>query len=170
MQTGISSTRFPRQRRLFASRGYVVSASAGGVNLLQDHLVVLPGNDAAVDISMRDDFAEIEGTLTNFSAELKTGTNQGQGGRWKPPAFIFLVPLPREAGQYQQVGADTEGHFQLSNVAPGKYLVLGFEKQQINLPYRDAEAMRDFEAKGRTIRLVAGQKEKLELPIISRTE
>ena len=119
---------------------------------------------------MRDDFAEIEGTLTHTSAELKTATNPGYGGRWKPPAFIFLVPLYGEAGQYQQVGADTEGHFDIRNVAPGKYLVLAFEKQQMNLPYRDAEAMRNYEAKGRTVRLTAGQKEKLELPIISSTE
>ncbi len=156
--------------RLFASRGYVTSATAGGVDLLQEPLVVLPGTDAAIDINMRDDFAEIEGTLTHTSAELKTVTNPGYGGRWKPPAFIFLVPLNGEAGQYQQVVADTEGHFGIGNVAPGKYLVLAFEKQQMNLPYRDAEAMRNYEAKGRTVRLTAGQKEKLELPIISSTE
>ena len=156
--------------RLFASRGYVSSATAGGANLLEEPLVVSPGSDAAVDINMRDDFAEIEGTLTHFSAELKTATNPGYGGRWKPPAFIFLVPLPGEAGQYQQVGADTEGHFGIVNVAPGKYLVLAFEKQQMNLPYRDAEAIRNYEVKGRRVRLTAGQKEKLELPIISSTE
>jgi hypothetical protein len=156
--------------RLFASRGYVTSATAGGVDLLQEPLVVLPGTDASVDINMRDDFAEIEGTLTHTSAELKTATSPGSGGRWKPPAFIFLIPLNGEAGQYQQVGADNEGHFGIGNVAPGKYLVLAFEKQQMNLPYRDAETMRNYEAKGRTVRLNAAQKEKLELPIISSTE
>jgi hypothetical protein len=156
--------------RLFASRGYVTSATADGVDLLQEPLVVLPGTDAAVDINMRDDFAEIEGTLINTGAELKTATTPGFSGRWKPPALIFLVPLPGEAGQYQQVAADTEGHFGIVNVAPGKYLVLAFEKQQMNLPYRDAEAMRNYEPKGRTVRLTAGQKEKLELPIISSTE
>ena len=156
--------------RLFASRGYVSSATAGGIDLLQEPLVVLPGTDAAVDIKMRDDFAEIEGTLSHTSAELKTVTNPGNGGRWKPPAFIYLFPLSGEAGQFQQVGADNEGHFDIGNVAPGKYLVLAFEKQQMNLPYRDAEAMQNYEAKGRTVRLIAGQKEKLELPIISGTE
>ena len=156
--------------RLFASRGYVTSATAGGVDLLQEPLVVLPGTDASVDINMRDDFAEIEGTLAHTSAEWKPATNPDSGGRWKPPAFIFLIPLNGEAGQYQQVGADTEGHFDTRNVTPGKYLVLAFEKQQMNLPYRDAETMRNYEAKGRTVRLTAGQKEKLELPIISSTE
>jgi hypothetical protein len=148
----------------------VSSATAGGIDLLQEPLVVLPGTDAAVDIKMRDDFAEIEGTLSHTSAELKTVTNPGNGGRWKPPAFIYLFPLSGEAGQFQQVGADNEGHFDIGNVAPGKYLVLAFEKQQMNLPYRDAEAMQNYEAKGRTVRLIAGQKEKLELPIISGTE
>jgi hypothetical protein len=155
---------------LFASRGYVASATADGVDLLQEPLVVLPGTDGAVDVDMRDDFAEIEGTLTNTSAGMKTGTNQGYGGRWKPPAFIFLVPLNGETGQYLQAAADAEGHFRIDNVAPGKYLALAFEKQQLNLPYRDTEAMRNYEAKGRTVRLTAGQKEKLELTVISRTE
>ena len=155
---------------LFASRGYVASATAGGIDVLQEPLVVLPGTDAAVDINMRDDFAEIEGTLIHTGAELKTVSNPDSGGQWKPPAFICLVPLSGDAGQYQQVGADTEGHFIIGNVAPGKYLILAFEKQQRNLPYRDAEAMQNYEAKGRMVRLSAGQKEKLELPIISSTE
>jgi hypothetical protein len=81
-----------------------------------------------------------------------------------------MVPLPGEPGQMQQFGADTDGHFAGVNVAPGKYLVLAFEKQQMNLPYRDAEAMRKYEPKGRTVRLTTGQKETLELPVISSTE
>jgi hypothetical protein len=155
--------------RLFASRGYVTSATVDGVDLLQEPLVVSPGADATVDINMRDDFAEIQCTLINTSAESKTTTSNYRGS-WQPPAFIYLVPLPGEPGNFQQIGTDPEGHFGIGNVAPGKYLILAFEKQQMNLPYRDAEAMRNYEARGKTMRLTAGQKEKLELPIISSNE
>ena len=155
--------------RLFSSRGYVNSATAKGVDLLQEPLVVLPGAEATVDINMRDDFAEIQGTLINTSAELKTTTSNYRGS-WQPAAYIYLVPVPGEPGNFQQTEADPEGHFAIGNVAPGKYLLLAFEKQQVNLPYRDAEAIRDYEPKGRTVRLTAGQKEKLELPIISSNE
>jgi len=156
--------------RLYASLGYVTSATAAGVDLLQEPLVVLPGTDTAVDISMRDDFAEIDGTLTNTSAELKTATRQSYRGSWQPPAYIYLVPVPGEPGNFQQIGADPAGHFAIGNVAPGKYLILAFEKQQMNLPYRDAETIRSYESRGRMVRLTAGQKEKLELPIISSNE
>jgi len=147
----------------------VNSATAKGVDLLQEPLVVLPGAEATVDINMRDDFAEIQGTLINTSAELKTTTSNYRGS-WQPAAYIYLVPVPGEPGNFQQTEADPEGHFAIGNVAPGKYLLLAFEKQQVNLPYRDAEAIRDYEPKGRTVRLTAGQKEKLELPIISSNE
>jgi hypothetical protein len=154
--------------RLYSSMGYVTSATAAGVDLLRKPLVVLPGADTAVDISMRDDFAEIDGILT--SAELKTATGQSYRGSRQPPAYIYLVPVPGEPGNFQQTGADPEGHFAIGNVAPGKYLILAFEKRQANLPYRDAETIRSYEPRGRMVRLTAGQKEKLELPIVSSNE
>ena len=154
---------------LFPSRGYAASANAKGVDVLQEPLVILPGADATVDVNMRDDFAEIDGTFTNPSSELKTMTSSYRVS-WQPQAYVYLVPVPGEHGNFQQVGAGPEGHFTVGNVAPGKYLVLAFEKPQNNLPYRDAEAMRSYEPKGKTVSLAAGQKEKLELAIISNAE
>ena len=77
---------------------------------------------------------------------------------------------PGAGSRFQQAGADPEGHFAIGNVAPGKYLILAFEKQQMNLPFRDAETIRSYESRGRMVRVTAGQKEKLELPIISSNE
>lgn len=156
--------------RLFASLGYVNSAIAGGVDLLQEPLVVLPGAGIAVDINMRDDFAQIEGMLTSTGGNLETAEKQSHRGSSQPSAYIYLVPVAGEPGNFQQSAADYEGHISIWNVTPGKYLVLAFEKQKIDLPYRDAEAMRDYERKGKTLHLAAGQKEKLELPIISSNE
>jgi hypothetical protein len=156
--------------RLLASRGYVASATAEGVDLLREPLTVLPGNSPAIDINMRDDFAELEGTFTNIGAGTKTATSVGDRLSSRSSAYIYMVPLPGEPGQFRQFGEDTEGEFDFQNVAPGKYLVLAFDKQQFNLPYRDSETMRNYESKGRTVRLTAGQKEKLELPIISSSE
>jgi hypothetical protein len=116
---------------------------------------------------MRDDFAEIDGSLTNMSAALNASANPG---RWTSPAYIYFVPQPGTTGQFQQTAADSEGEFVSTNVTPGKYLVLAFQKQQPNLPYRDVEAMRAYESKGRTVELAPRQKEKLELQIISSHE
>jgi hypothetical protein len=154
--------------RLFASRGYVASATAGGVDLLQEPLIVSSGTPT-IDIRMRDDFAEIDGSLTNMSAALGALANPGHSGRWISPAYIYFVPQPGTSGQFQMTAADNEGKFAL-NLGPGKYLVLAFPKQQPNLPYRDVEAMRAYESKGRRVQLAPGQKEKLELQIISSLE
>jgi hypothetical protein len=151
--------------RLFASRGYVASATAGGVDLLQEPLVVTSGAIPPIDIRMRDDFAEIDGSLANGSRTLNPPASP-----WKSPAYIYLVPQSESTGQFMQIGTDPEGKFNLTNVAPGKYLVLAFQTQQMNLPYRDVEAMRAYDRKGQTVQLAPGQKERLELQVVSGTE
>jgi hypothetical protein len=156
--------------RLFSSRGYVASATAGGVDLLQQPLVVSSGSNQTIDIHMRDDFADIEGSLTNVRAAENASANPIHPGRWLAPAYIYFVPQPGTTGQFLQTQADTEGKFSSPNLAPGKYLVLAFQKQQQNLPYRDTEAMQAYESKGRTVQLAPGQKEKLDLQIISSSE
>ncbi|MGA7317744.1 MAG: carboxypeptidase-like regulatory domain-containing protein [Silvibacterium sp.] len=156
--------------RPFSSRGYVASATANGVDLVQKPFVVMSGSAPAIDISLRDDFAEIDGLLTNLTAALDASAKPGYSVSWKPSAYIYLIPQPGGAGQYQQIGAGRDGKFYARNVPPGNYLILAFEKQQLNLPYRDLEAMRIYEPKGQTVRLAPGQKEKLELQIISGSE
>jgi hypothetical protein len=55
-------------------------------------------------------------------------------------------------------------------VAPGNYRVLAFKTRQPNLPYRDAEAMKAFDAKGQIVHFSAGQKTTVQLQTISTTE
>jgi hypothetical protein len=140
------------------------------VDLLQEPLIVSSGSNAAIDIRMRDDFAEVDGSLSNMSAGPNSSANSGHSGRWISPACIYFVPPPGTTGQFQQTSADAEGKFGSTNLAPGKYLVLAFPKQQPNLPYRDVEAMRAYQSKGRTVELAPRQKEKLELQVISSHE
>jgi hypothetical protein len=154
--------------RLSSARGYAALATAGGVDLLHEPLVVSAGT-STVDITLRDDFAEIEGTLSNLSTVPDAAAKPSYSGYWRPSAYIYFVPQPEGTGQYQQIMADAEGKFNAKNIAPGNYLVLTFKKQ-VNLPYDDLEAMRIYEPKGQKIQLAAGQKEKLELQIISGSE
>ena len=154
--------------RLTSARGYVASATAGGVDLLHEPLAVSPGSTSTVDITMRDDYAEVDGTVTKMNAALDPPVNTGLS-IWRPSAYIYFVPQPEGTGQYQLIVADVEGKFNSKNIAPGNYLVLAFKKQ-MNLPYEDLEAMRIYEPKGQKIQLAAGQKEKLELQVISSSE
>jgi hypothetical protein len=155
--------------RLSSARGYAASATAGGVDLLHEPLAVSAGSTSTVDITLRDDFAEIEGALTNLSTVPDAAAKPGYSGYWRPSAYIYFVPQPEGTGQYQQIAADAEGKFNAQNIAPGNYLVLAFKKP-MNLPYDDLEAMRIYEPKGQKIQLAAGQKEKLELQVISSSE
>ncbi len=157
--------------RLFASRGYVASASTEGVDLLEEPLVITSGSSRTVDIHLRDDSAQMEGSVARRTNELtEAARSRNDAGFFKPSAWIYFIPQPGSAGQFQQFAADGEGKFGGISLGPGKYLVLAFEKQQRDLPYRDVEAMRAYEAKGQLIRLAAGQKEKLELQVISGRE
>ena len=155
--------------RLFASRGYAASATAGGVDLLQEPLVVSSASSITVEVRLRDDFAEVDGSISNMGTAFRGSAQPGVSGPWRS-AFIYFVPQPGATGQFQQIGTDDEGKFGGANVAPGKYLVLAFDKPQNDLPWRDADAMRAYEAKGRTVQLVPGQKVKLELQIVSGAE
>jgi hypothetical protein len=55
-------------------------------------------------------------------------------------------------------------------MAPGTYRLLASRRSQLNLPYRDAEAMRAYESKGLVVHLSAGQKVNVQLPAIANTE
>lgn len=147
-----------------ASRGYVASATMGGADLLREPLVVVPGANAAIDITLRDDTAELEGTLLGVPS-----TSTGPS-RWSPPGFIYCIPLPDNPGLFLEIPASRDGKFDYQMVTPGVYHVIAFSSEQRDLPYRDAEAMKAYEAKGQVVHFAAGQKVTLQLQIIQGSD
>jgi hypothetical protein len=155
--------------RLNSSRGYVAAATMGGVDLLHEPLVVGSGSAMPIEIKMRDDTAEVEGTVADIAA--RQTVSQAFVTRLLPPhACVYFVPLPDSAGQFQQVGVSDDGTFASQMMAPGSYRVLAFKNQQPNLPYRNAEAMQAYETKGQVIHLAPRQKATLQVPLISGSE
>ena len=150
--------------RLTASRGYVASATMGGVDLLREPLVVVPGAGSSIDVTMRDDTAEIEGTLLGIA------TSPVDAGRPPSQAFLDCIPLPDSAGQFLQMGVSSDGKFDYRMVAPGVYRVIAFRSRKSDLPYRDAEAMKAYETKGQVVHFAPGQKVTLQLQAISDSE
>ena len=63
-----------------------------------------------------------------------------------------------------------DGKFTAAAMAPGAYRVLAFKNLQVNIPYRDAEAMRTYENKGQVVHLSAGQKTNVQLQVTSDIE
>jgi hypothetical protein len=150
--------------RLTSSRGYVASASMGGTDLLREPLVVVPGASTPIDITMRDDTAELEGTLLGLSA------SPANSGRSSPQGFIYCIPLPDSPGQFLELSASSDGTFDYRMVAPGVYRAIAFRRQQRDIPYRDPEAMRAYENKGQVVHFAPGQKVTLQLQIVADSD
>jgi hypothetical protein len=152
--------------RLSSARGYVAAATMGGVDLLHEALVVAPGSTTSIEIKMRDDTAEIEGTLTGLTAESIAGAEPTLS-----QAYVYCVPLPESPGELQQLGVSfPEGKFTSQTMVPGTYRVLAFKNPQPNLPYRDAEAMKAYETMGPVVHLSPRQKTNVQAQIISSSE
>jgi Carboxypeptidase regulatory-like domain len=151
---------------LSSGRGYVAAATMAGVDLLHQPLVVGAGTNAQVDITVRDDTAEVEGTVEGVGGVAAAGATAHMGNR-SAPAYVYCVPLPDSAGQLAQAGVSEDGKFASQRMAPGTYRMMAFKHPLPNLPYRDAEAMHAYETKGQVVHLSAGQKASVRLQVVS---
>ena len=149
--------------RLYTTRGYVASATMNGIDLLHEPLVVVPGSTTPIEIKMRDDTAQMDGTVTGMTPD--------SGAAASPSAYIYCVPLRDSPGQMRQAATSgPEGKFTLDTMAPGAYRVFAFRSPQPNLPYGDAEAMQPYETKGQVVQLSPGQKTNVQVPLSSGSE
>ena len=156
--------------QLHSSRGYVAAATLGGIDVLHEPFVVAPGSSMPLEITMRDDSAELDGTVSGLTAQpALTGSTFSSGIRLSQ-AWVYCIPLPNSAGHFEQVWVSEDGKFISRSMAPGTYRVLAFKNQQPNLAYRNAEAMRAYESKGQIIHLSAGQKVSVQLQAIASGE
>lgn len=147
--------------RLGSARGYVASATSGGTDLLHEPLVIGSGSNTTIEVTLRDDGAEVDGTVANHGIQT-AGADDAS-----PSAWVYFVPLPGGSGEFQAIGVSGNGKFAVPNVPPGSYRVLGFANMQPNLPYRDAEAMKVYDGKGQVIQLSARQKATIQVQISS---
>lgn len=155
--------------RFNSAIGYVASATMDGVDLLREPLVITSASSSPMEITMRDDGAEIHGSLADTSSGEASGTSN-QAMTIRRFGFIFCIPLPGSTGQFAQFGTDRNGDFKSPMLAPGNYLVLAFNSFQPNFPYRDADAMKAYDGRGQIVHLDPGEKQQLQLKIISSDE
>jgi hypothetical protein len=149
--------------------GFASSITSGGTNLLRQPLVVGEGSTTApIEITVRDDGAEVEGKIERTPAGsvdktgfTSPGTSQGN---------VYFVPTADSTGQFRVAWLSTDGTFQLHQLPPGVYQIFAFDRQQPDLEYASEEAMAKYEPKSQVIRVVAGQKVRLQLPLITERE
>jgi hypothetical protein len=148
------------------SRGYVASATMGGIDLLHEPFSVGSGPASPIEVTLRDDCAQIDGTVTTL-AERAATVNVGTVTGWAAEAWVYFIPLPDSPGHFQQFGVSNDGKFRYEMMAPGSYRVLAFANRQENLPFHDPEGMKAYEMKGPVVHLVAGQKTTIQVSLLS---
>jgi hypothetical protein len=131
--------------------GYAAAIVSGGNNLQRQPLVIgLGGASSPIEITLRDDGAEVDGKVEDATE-----------------GHVYFLPVGEGSGEFREANSTLDGSFALSQLTPGTYCVLAFDSPQNELAYADAEAMRKLESKGQVIHLETGQKEHLHLKIIS---
>jgi len=162
--------------RVDASRGFVASVTSGTTDLQHHLLAVGPGGSSSpIEITLRDSTAELDGTVEGMptaSASQGTAPPAIQSARMAADGsfgHVYCVPLPDSSGEFKDIGVAPDGKFGPRDLSPGAYRVLAFNHRE-ELEYRDPEAMRAYDAKGLLVRLVPGQKEHLQLPLIVNSE
>jgi hypothetical protein len=169
--------------RVNSSRGYPASIRSGNLDLQHQPLVVAAGGTASpIEIAMRDDTAEISGTVEGITpaapGPVNAGGAAGAGGDargWtsyaplggQAAAHIYCIPLADSTGQLTEIWVSPDGSFVSQGLAPGAYRLLAFDREQHELEYRNPEALRTYDSKGPVVRVVGGQKEHLQLQLIS---
>jgi hypothetical protein len=152
-----------------SSRGYASSVTSGGIDLEHQPLVV--PSRGPIEITMRDDWAEIDGTVEGIAAGSGAeGLNRSGWVSAESSAQVYFVPQPNSPGEFRDASVAPDGKINLSQVPPGLYRVLAFERPQADLEYHDPAANRAYDGQGQLIRLAPGQNEPLRLQVISMSE
>ena len=152
--------------QVHSSRGYVASIRSGNLDLLRQPLTVGVGaGSSSIEITLRNDTAEISGTVEGVEVPTTALVRNSPG---QVRAHVYFIPLPESGGQFSESSVRSDGSFVSQGLAPGTYRVLAFDRVQTELEYRNPEAMQVYESKGPAVRVVGGQKEHVELPLITK--
>jgi hypothetical protein len=106
---------------------------------------------------------------TPGSFEILLSPTAGQlSGMTAPDAQVALIPGVRTRHDlYKSVIADHDGRFALNGIAPGDYQLFAWEDIEPN-SFHDPEVLREYENKGKSIRIVESSKQTSDIPVIAR--
>ena len=149
--------------------GYVSAITSGSTDLLQKPLVVGAGGTIpTIEITVRDDGAELDGTL-DF---VKVGSGrQALQSRWDGPlANIYVIPIDKIDSRLKVGSANGDGTFTIQQIAPGSYHVFATESRPFLMQSVSEEWLKRHDSEVQVLRVVAEQKEHLHLPLITASE
>jgi hypothetical protein len=144
------------------SIGYAAEITAGGKDLLHQPLVI--GQDSSnppIEITLKDDGAEVEGTIEDATNANRNAPQTASGYSF----MICFLPLQGGAARLRQAYGNPDGSFVEEQLPPGSYLVVAVDGQCGDLTGMDEDAGR-LEPKGQVIELAARQKAHVGLKLI----
>ena len=144
------------------SIGYAAEITAGGKDLLRQPLVV--GQDSSnppIEITLKDDGAEVSGTIADATNANRSARQSAYGYRF----IVCFLPLQGSAVQLRQAYGNLDGSFVEEQLPPGSYLVVAIDRQCGDLTGMDEDVGR-LEPKGQVIELAARQKAQVSLKLI----
>lgn len=151
------------------SIGYAASITSGSTDLLRQPLVVgIGGSTPPLEITMRDDGAEVEGKIdsTNVTPDRATANN----GSNQPLGFVCLAPIDRMDDRCKIVWTGPDGTFTFQQLAPGSYYALAMDRSHLQFESLSNEILTQYESKIQVIRVAQEQKERVRLPLITASE
>ena len=149
--------------------GYVSAITSGSTDLLQKPLAVGAGGTVpAIEITVRDDGAELDGTLDY--AKVGPG-RQALQNRWDGPlGNIYVIPTDRIDSRLKAGFATADGTFTIQQIAPGTYHVFATDNRQFQMESVSEEWLKRHDSEVQVLRVVAEQKEHLRLSLIAASE
>jgi hypothetical protein len=132
---------------------YVISATSGSTDLLQNDLVVsTDGRAEPIEIVVGSDGGEVSGTV--HLAEHASG------------ATVFLVPEHGPARQLKIAGILPTGEFQFEQVRPGDYYLLALDRGD-DLEYQNPDVLSSYMSGATRISVAASQQLRVTLELTS---
>jgi len=151
--------------RVESGVGFASAVVSGGTDLLQEPLVVAIGAaNPPIEVTLRDDGAEVSGEVED-AAKADHSSPGSNGARTQ--FHIYFLPLDVGSGRFREAIAAPDGTFSQPQLPPGNYRVLAFDGPQEDMSSMNEEALGKLESRAQVVHLVAGQKERLRLRIIS---
>jgi hypothetical protein len=148
--------------------GYVSAITSGSTDLLQKPLVVgASGTIPAMEITVRDDGAELEGTVDSSKSSAAASVPQGRFGGSQD--IVYVVPIVGMDSRTKETGLNPDGSFTIPQIAPGTYHVFAIDNSQ-RMQSVSEEWLKQHESKVQVLRVVAEQKEHLRLSLIAAGE
>lgn len=130
---------------------YVLSAKAGDRDFLAEGLNI--SRDTEMEVVLAAPGAVVEGTV-----RAAAGNSLGNA----TVALVPDAPYRRSWVRYRSVVTDPGGKFEIHGIAPGTYKLFAWPELE-GAAYRNAEFMKEFEERGKPVKLEKGARQTLDL-------